>query len=370
MSQTLTPITSTVTTAQVAETLLGAVFALTNTLTDATQGSIIRTYGEAVGAIDEMASATATASTFQGGVYGAYAAFGIVPFPSTSATGSVTFSSTTPATSTILIPGNTVVATTAGIQFYTDSSVTLVAGQTSVSVNITAVLGGLAGNVPANSISQILSGVSYPLSVTNTLSTTGGTTAETPQATAARFAAKLESIGLASPSAIANAVIGVSYNGESVEQSSVYEPWITDPSVGAEFYIYIDNGSGTASTNLITAVTNFINTAPGYRPAGVPFSVFPVTPVDVAITITGTVFPQYASQITAIETAIQQAVQATMSKLQIGATLYLGQIAASAANGAPQELSSFNVTFSNGSDTVEAAYNERVIATSISVTLT
>ena len=122
-----TPITSTATTPQIAENFLGAMFALTGVLTDATQGSIVRTYGEAVGAITELASATATASTFQGGVYGAYSAFGITPIAATSATTTVTFSSTTPVTSAVYIPAGTIVATVSGIQFYTNAAVTIAA---------------------------------------------------------------------------------------------------------------------------------------------------------------------------------------------------------------------------------------------------
>ena len=364
-----TPITSTATTPQIAENFLGAMFALTGVLTDATQGSIVRTYGEAVGAITELASATATASTFQGGVYGAYSAFGITPIAATSATTTVTFSSTTPVTSAVYIPAGTIVATVSGIQFYTNAAVTIAANTTSASVGATAQNPGTAGNVQANTITQILSGVTYPISVTNPTAATGGTNQETPQQTAARFSAKINSLGTTSPIAVANAVIGVNYQGEYVVQSSVYEPWITNPSAGAGFTIYIDNGYGTASSNLVQAVTNFVNTTPGYRPAGVPYSIDPVTAIDITITVTGVVFSQYANELSTLESAIQTSVESYMTSVQIGQSITLGSISAAAANGAPSALSSLNVSFSAGGDTITAAYNQRIIATSITVDL-
>src|ERR1700722_1978672 len=77
---------------------------------------------------------------------------------------------------------------------------------------------------------------------------------------------------------------------EAVQYSTCYEPWIaqllagvTNPAAG--FQVYVDNGSGTASTALLTAVAaeldgDFATGAEGNRPAGVPYTVNVVNPVN------------------------------------------------------------------------------------------
>lgn len=113
------------------------------------------------------------------------------------ATGFITFGRPTPSAYNITIPNQTQVSgtstvngNTATIVFQTTQSVTLVAGQTSVTAPIQAVLVGSQGNLAANTITQFAN-VGAPVlgitTVTNPLPTTNGSDAESDAELKVRF---------------------------------------------------------------------------------------------------------------------------------------------------------------------------------------
>lgn len=354
MSATITPTIPALPNAiENAQALLAGMAAQTGTLTDYNSGSIIRQIASSLGAILEEQGVASTALVYQAIIYGAYTAYGITPLGATPATGQVIFTtslgaSPPPATQNVLIPAGTYIATDGGVQFQTTSTINLASGNSSVSVGVNAVASGVAGNVPASSILQILNGLPYPLYVINPLPTQGGANAETPNQTAARFAAAVALPGLASPLAVADAAIGVTVSGtgETCLYSTCYEPWIVGGSAATNlgFTVYVDNGTGSASNSLLAAVSSAINVSPQYRPAGVPWSVQAVGPVLAAVGVTGTLLPQYVSQSGAITGAIVSGIVNYFASLQFGQTCYQPQIAAAVANAAPGALNSLSIT--------------------------
>ena len=280
----------------VASQLLASMAALSGVMTDYNNGSQIRTLAESIGGVGEQQSIWTQALAFQALAYGAMAVFNINPYPAFSAVGQVTFStaaSGTPPASTqnVNIPVGTVVQTAGGIQFATTSAAVLTIGSTAVTVPVAAIQGGIAGNVGAGAVTQIVTGLLYPLFVSNASAMTGGTNAEQLSATLARFSATVAAIGLASPTAIANAALGVTNTAtsETVLYSTCFEPWAAAGSGAgsgvAGWTLYIDNGLGTASQGLIN---NTVSKLSAYRDAGVPYSVLAVVPTYAVVGVSGT----------------------------------------------------------------------------------
>lgn len=356
-------ISAPVTATENANTFLAAMAALSGVLTDYNIGSQIRTMAEAAASVNEMQGIWSNALVFQGMVYGAMALFGILAGQAQTASGIATFATSTgaspPAASqNVSIPAGTLVQTVGGVQFQTTTAAILLSGLGSVSVPIQALVGGTAGNIPASGITQLITNLGYPLFVNNVSGTTGGTNAESLSQTLSRFSAKVASLPASSPVAIANAAIGVtaSGTGETVRYSCLYEPWIAAGSGAgsgtAGWYLYIDNGQGTASSGLIAAVSQVLGatvsggTLPtsgnvGYRDAGVPYQVLAGQPLYAIVSVSGQV--SNSAYIQSASGAIATAVSGYFS-LPFGGVAEQGQIAAAASNSVGAILTSLNVT--------------------------
>jgi uncharacterized phage protein gp47/JayE len=370
------------TTEEIALVLIQALFATIGVPTDYNVGSIIRTYSEAIGSVVEIEGITAQAQALQALVYSAYAAFNISPFPATSAVGTAKFSTLSsaplPPGQSVLIPINTIIQSNSGIQFATTANAILVSGTSNTTAPIQAVVSGATGNLAINLLTQIATGVAYPLAVTNPAPTAGGSNAETPSQTLARFTAYVQSLGLCSPIAIAGAVMGVSYGQEKVKYSTVYEPWIVQVQMGnptptAGFQVFVDNGTGAASTNLLNSVSTFLSSGlpAGYRPAGVPFSVHQVVPVGASVIVTAlSINPSIAGS---IQTAISQAITSYFNTLGFGDTAEITQLIAAIANVTFGQLTSLSVTlldqFSVSQSVIPAGPTQRIILLGSSVTV-
>jgi hypothetical protein len=335
--------------------------ALTGVPTDYNQGSQIRSLAEALGSVNERQGVSSQATAYQTQIYSALFLFGITPNLANAASGIGQFVTGTgisppPASQSVPIPLGTIVQTNGGIQFATTAPVVLVSGTTSINAPVQAVLPGVAGNVTSGAISNIVTGLIYPLFVTNPAPMSGGANAETSSAALARFTASVAAIGLSSPVAIANAVIGVSVSGESVIYSTVYEPWVAAGSGAgsgiAGYNVFIDNGTGTASSGLINAATAKLlggtttsgasnaGGAIGYHDAGVPFNVFAVTPTIAVVSVSGVYAPN--TNQAAVDAALQAAVSGYFT-LSFGASAQQGFLSTAIANGVFGQLSSLDV---------------------------
>lgn len=374
------------TTTDVASEALAVMAALSGVLTDYNAGSQVRTMVQAQGSIIEQQGVWTQAYAFQASIYGAMSAYNVTPYPAFSAAGVASFatSASTPpvANQNISIPSGTVVQTTGGVQFATTSGVVLASGTSTVMAPIQAVIAGQNGNVVAGAITQIVTGLLYPLFVTNAAPTQGGTAPEPISQTLARFASQVSSVGLASPGAIANAAIGVTYNptGEVVLYSTCFEPWLAagaGPGSGvAGWQLYIDNGRGAASSGLINAVIAKLNGAGGnvgYRDAGVPYGVFAVTPTWAIVGISGTVSSLTTSA--AVSGIINTAVSGYFNTLAFGASGEQALLATSVGNATLGLMTSLIVQlYASGSPTpltvLSCPSSGRVVLNQINLSLT
>jgi len=376
------------TTVEVATQVMSWQTGQSGVITDYNVGSQIRTLSEAIGSVEELSGVAAQALAFQALVYSAYSAFGITPLDAAFASGAITFSTGTgsnppPAAQSIAIPAGTLVQTIGGTQFQTTQSVVLLQNSTSISAPITATVAGLNGNVSANTITQIVTGLPYALYCNNSAPTTGGQTQESATNTLARFTAAVAATGLSTPVAVANACIGVivSGTGETVAYSTCYEPWITqvlnDQTPIPGFQIYVDNGSGTASSDLLSQVQATLNgilgtTTLGYRPAGVPYTVSGVTPLYSSVVVSGQ--SVNGSIISTLTNSAIAAIQRQYAALQFSQTLEQSDLIVDIANSVAPNINSLEVYLINASGIavsgIAAAYNERNILQSYTVNFT
>lgn len=393
MSASLSPTVAAAPTAtQSAANMLALMAGLSGVVTDYNQGSQVRTLAESLAAVIEAQGVSAQASTLQSMVYGAMTMFGITASSGSAASGTVTFATSFPVSSApaipqaVAIPAGTLVSTSGGVMFATTTAVTLTSGATSVNVGVLATVTGAIGNVPASGISGTpLTNLGYPLFVANGAPTAGGASAASLSQTLALFTAKAASLGLSSPVAIANAVIGIvaSGTGETVQKAAVYESWLaagTGAGSGtAGFTLFVDNGTGTASSTLLGTVSGAITGSAaagqsGYRPAGVPFAVSAVTPVYATVGVTGVLTPGFLTA-SAVTGAASSVVQQYFTALGIGDGLgsnaaQQAQIAADVANAGLGAWQSLTVSlFYSGSGTavnqVSGAVGTRVILSAI-----
>lgn len=385
MSGTVTPLNPTVPgfpqTNALALNILALQGAQSGVLTDYNQGSIVRTLSQSLGSVVELQGLAESTYAFQSMVYGAMAAVGITPLGATSATGTVTFFSPGPSNQAVLIPSGTLLQTTGGIQFQTTAAVVLASGASSISTSVVAVSGGTASNVPVSGISQILSPLGYPLTVANGIPTGGGAPAESLAGTLSRFAAAIATPGLASPVAVADGPIGLAVGSEVVAWASVYEPWVAaGTGVGsgtAGFTLYIDDGSGSASTALVSAVASAISGNQtlgqyGFRPAGVPYVVSGGTPTYIAVVASGSILPQYASLSGSINTTISGAILTYLQTLPFNTSAVQGNLAATVGNAGGGQIQTLGVILgltgsSSGLSSVSPGYSGRVICNSLQV---
>lgn len=383
MSDTIT-LASPPVTADVATAVLASISAQSGIITDFNEGSQIRTLSEAFGSVEEMASIAAQALAYQAALYSALSMYEVFPLGAQPAVGTVVFSTgSSAATQTVLIASGTIIGTVGGVQFTTTANATIAIGSSSSGATpVQASTPGAAGNVTSATITQILSGIAYgPLLVSNAAPTTGGTNAETPAQTLARFAAAVAAIPAASPVALANACIGVTTSGtsETVMYATCYEPWIAQQAGGLTvvpgYTLYVDNGSGAASSGLLAAVATKINPVfstgyVGYRDAGVPYSIVAVSPLACSVTITGTA--TLISLDTTLDSLAETAAQAYFATLQFAQQAEQAQLNASVANATAGLITGLTVTLLNASSAptliITAAFNQRVIPTSITVT--
>lgn len=233
-----------------------------------------------------------------------YRAFDFNLLPAQKAIGSVTFSVAAPLINDIVIPKDTQVATAATATqaeklYATTAAATIYAGQSSVSVPISALASGIIGNTPSGTITIIKTSINNLDSINNTEPIAGGSERETEDERRIRFIGYVSTLSRGTIAAVeygAKTAAIYNENGdviETVHDAIVHEPFMTDPSqpVGV-FNIYIYNGTSGTSDVLIAEVQKVVDgytlddgtKIPGWKAAGVICQVLKATETTLDIT--------------------------------------------------------------------------------------
>ncbi len=182
---------------------------------------------------------------------------------------------------------------------------------------------------------------------------------------------------------VPNRTVQVRRHGKTFWNGNCFEPWLAAGSGAgsgtAGFTLYVDNGTGTASSGLVAAVQAFItgsatSNQSGYRPAGVPFTVSGTTPVYATVTVSGLLLPGLLST-GAVVSTVTANIQSYFDSLGIApAAAYQPQIAGQAADAGLGAFQSLTVSlYYSGSGTsvpvVSGATGTRVILSSLTVNM-
>lgn len=340
-------------------------------LTDFTTGSVIRSFIETVAKQIQRLETNTFEGILDGVSVGTYQNFNFTRLPATFASGLITFNAT-PQTSPQTIPANTVVQVPNTNLTYTSNQNTILpANATSVQVLCTSNVLGSAGNTPENTITQLVSAVPNITSITNNAPIINGDDQESDAARISRFQNYILSLSRGTIIALESAAQNVNLtdaNGnilEKVSQALVVEPFLTDSGkpIG-QIQIYVDNGSGTASSTLVNQVSNVIFgyvdsngfEHPGYLAAGVEAKVIAVTPFTVNVTCTLTLQP--GANAGTVSTNAQTAMTTYIQSLTISQPVLIAQLTSAAIN----TVGVTNISFSTPSGDTAVPLGQKAVA--------
>ncbi len=263
--------------------------------------------------------------------------FALSRLPGVPASGSVTFARYT-AGYVAVIPAGTLVRTADGSQGFVVigggtgwgtavSGYVLPAMATSFSVPVQAAVAGSAGNVQANSITQLAAAIAGVDTVSNAAALTNGLDAETDPALRARFVNYINSRSRATDAAVAYAIA-------SVQQGLRFAIAENQDASGAvhmgNFVVTVDDGTGSPPSSLLTAIQAAVDAV---RPVASTFAVLP--PVLVPATIAFTVTVGDPTQKPAVASLVTTAVTDWVNALGMGQWLPISRVAQLAYDASP-----------------------------------
>lgn len=238
--------------------------------------------------------------------------------PDDRASGTVVFSRQVADPSQIDIPEGTVVATSSGLLYTTQETVSILAGNTaSGAANCVANEPGDAYNVLVGIINVLNTSVDGVNSVTNNTAAAGGRNEESNSSYFARFTNFI--LGLAGSNDYG--VWTASVTVESI-QSAFVESHFPPASGLYNFTIYVDDGSGNVPQSKLDEIKLKIrgnNTAEfqGYAAAGINFRVFTAGLVPVNVVYEITIDPA-TTNATATTTSVNTAITNYINSLWVG----------------------------------------------------
>ena len=236
-------------------------------LTDFIIGSVARSKIEAI-AVEMEAQEFQVYQGIQDAIpVAVYDSFGFPLLSAQPATGNVTFSAATIAAADIPIPKGTVVTTASGSPAFMTTAATFIpSGSISTTAIVQCTAAGTVGNVDAATITRLQSAVSGVSTVTNAARLSNGTAAENNADRAVRFQKYLASLSRGTKAALEYGALQAVYQSESVKAVKVVAAEEQSPIAPGHPLVYVWNGTGTASANLLAAVATILTN--DYKAAG------------------------------------------------------------------------------------------------------
>jgi hypothetical protein len=359
---------------QMAAALQGA----STQLIDLTIGSVLRAILESCASVALWLQwlilqvlATTRAATSVGTALDSWMAdFSFHRLPGAAASGTVNFGRYTTGMTTI-IPVGAVVLTSDGTQSFAvtadptnpawngTNGYSLAAAQASVTVPVHCNTMGPAGNIQPGTIGLLASPINGVDIVTNPAGFVGGLNAETDAAFRTRFQLYINSLSLATTTAILNAVEAVQLGLRITVIENV--DGNLDPMPGS-FLVVVDNGTGSPGTALLAAAQGAVDAV---RPIGSIFAV--QAPAIISVTVTVVLETSNPMTHAAIAANAQLNILAWIQTLPIAATLAVSKVDAICHETDPS-VSSVTSTLINGvAQDVTAPINGVILPVSVTV---
>jgi len=253
--------------------------------------------------------------------------FGVERQAASQAVGAVTFSHTPGPTGTI--PAGFRVATvpdTTGtfVTFVTDADLVFAAPDAAKSVNVTAIVGGPAGNVAAATLTRMLDTPFGSFTVTNQVACAGGGEEETDQELRERVRGYNATLRRGTLAALQFGALQVA----TVRVASVVE----DPGTGI-VTVYVSDRDGGSNSTMTAAVAAELEK---WRAASIVVNVVGAILSLQSISVTLTV--RVGVDVAALVDAGRQSIVAAVRRLQVGEVLYRDYIASAARAVAPDSI--------------------------------
>lgn len=278
--------------------------------------------------------------------------FGLTRLPGTAATGTVTFTSFSPASQSATVAVGATVRTASSLVFsvvqdetnpaWSTSAGAYVrpAGTASITVPVECASTGATGNVAAGAICLLGTAIAGIDTVTNASALTNGSDGETDAALRTRFVSYINSRSKATVSAIENAVTDVSADLiyqvlENVDTSGAFLP--------GNVVVFVDDGSGDVADSVIDAVYAAVDDV---RPAAVSIQV--VRPNVVRPPVTMTVTVGSTGDLATVQAAISTNIATYLNSLAIGASASYSRLIQIAYAASTSVTNVTDVTLSGG----------------------
>ena len=362
----------------IAAGLINVVRATTNKVTDFNRGSVIRTMLEATAAEIEELYLQMYLGIKEAIPVSVFTTFGFNRQAAESAGGTIRFSTGgSLASSVIPIPLGTVVRVPGTSLTYATTAASFIAiGNSYVDVLVAAQASGLAGNVGADLITELVTPVAGVASVTNPSPFVNGRDVETDDERRVRFQGYISSLARGTKAAIAYGAKTVTLTDslgvitEYVAHANVVEPWVADSAQPISLVrVYIHNGASATSGTLVTRCQQVIDgyydggtAVPGWKAAGVQCIVSAAS--DQAVNVTGTVTIAGGYSSVDVLAACTNAVKDYLQGMAVGEDVRLSELVAIIRRDVE---GAFNVTLSAPTGDVAVADNAKAISGTVTL---
>jgi hypothetical protein len=346
-------------------------------LVNFTVGSILRALVEANSAVGlwfqgliiqlfaAMRASTATDSDLDTWM----ADFGVIRLTAVAANGNVTFSRFTP-TMQALITFGSLVKTADGSQSYTvaadttnpaytSSGYVIAASTSSLTVPVVASTAGAAGNALTGQVTVLGQAIQYVDTVTNAANFANGAEAETDVQLRARFILYLASLAKATKGAVGDAITSVK---AGATYSFVENQQYSGATDYGYFYVVVDDGTGTPTSDFLNSVSNAIEAV---RADGIRFGVFAPVVENATVVMTATIAAGYDA--VATKALAAATVTSYINSLQLGQALPYTRLAQIAYDASPGITNITGVTLNSGTSDLAATSKQVVKAISVTV---
>ncbi|MHB8914421.1 MAG: baseplate J/gp47 family protein [Thiobacillus sp.] len=283
-----------------------------------------------------------------------------------SATGSATLSRYTTTAQATVYPGAllktadgtqtfTVIADTSQSAWNPTLSAYIVPiGTASATVTVQAVTAGTAGNINANTLTQIASSMPGVDTANNAAAYANGVNAESDAALLVRFQLALQGLRSGIKSSATAAIEALQQN---IQSSIVENQTLAGATQNGFFYVIISPFNSTLQSQVYSAVD-------AVRPLSVTFAVYGATTATANITFTLTVLAGYTH--TQVAAAITTALQNFIAAIPLGAGLSYSQLY-SVIWGVSGVSDATGLTLNGGTSDIAANAQTQVIAGTITV---
>ena len=362
----------------IAAGLINVVRATTNKVTDFNRGSVIRTMLEATAAEIEELYLQMYLGIKEAIPVSVFTTFGFNRQAAESAGGTIRFSTGgSLASSVIPIPLGTVVRVPGtSLTYATTVASSIAIGNSYVDVLVAAQASGLAGNVGADLITELVTPVAGVASVTNPSPFVNGRDVETDDERRVRFQGYISSLARGTKAAITYGAKTVTLTDgfgtvtEYVAHANVIEPWVADSAQPISLVrVYIHNGSSATSGTLVTRCQQVIDgyydggtAVPGWKAAGVQCIVSAAS--DQAVNVTGTVTIASGYSSVDVLAACTNAVKDYLQGMAVGEDVRLSELVAIIRRDVE---GAFNVTLSAPTGDVAVADNAKAISGTVTL---